>query len=32
VNTTETVAYVAYVALLLILLGAGYMEYRRRKG
>ena len=32
VNTTETVAYFAYVALLLILLGAGYMEYRRRKG
>ena len=32
VNTTETVAYVAYGALLLILLGAGYLEYRRRKG
>ncbi len=32
VNTTETVAYVAYVALFLILLGAGYMEYRRREG
>ena len=31
VNTTETVAYVAYGALLLILLGAGYLEYRRRK-
>ncbi len=31
VNTTETVAYVAYFALLLILLGAGYLEYRRRK-
>ena len=31
VNTTETVAYVAYGALLLILLGAGYLEYRRRR-
>ena len=31
VNTTETVAYVAYFALLFILLGAGYLEYRRRK-
>jgi hypothetical protein len=31
VNTTETVAYVAYGALLLILLGAGYLEYRHRR-
>ena len=32
VNTTETFAYLAYVVLLLVLLGAGYMEYKRRKG
>ena len=31
VNTTETVAYVAYGALLLILLGACYLVYRRRR-
>ena len=32
VNTTETFAYLAYGALILVLLGAGYMENRRRKG
>ena len=32
VNTTETFAYLAYGVLILVLLGAGYMEYRRRKG
>ena len=32
VNTTETFAYLAYAVLILVLLGAGYMEYRRRKG
>ena len=31
VNTTETFAYLAYVVLILVLLGAGYMEWRRRK-
>ncbi len=31
VNTTETVAYISYLILFFILLGAGYMEYRRRK-
>ena len=32
VNTTETIAYLAYGVLILLLLGAGYMEYRKRKG
>ena len=31
VNATETVAYVAYVLLLLLVLGGVFMEYRRRK-
>ena len=31
VNTTETFAYSAYGILILVLLGAGYMEYRRRQ-
>ena len=31
VNTTETIAYVSYVILILIVLGAAFMEYRRRK-
>ena len=31
VNTTETLAWLAYGVLLLLLLGTGYMEYRRRK-
>ena len=31
VNTTETIAYVSYVILMLVILGAVYMEYRRRK-
>ena len=32
VNTTETIAYLAYGVLILLLLGAGYMEYRKKKG
>ena len=31
VNTTETMAYISYVILLLVVLGAAFMEYRRRK-
>ena len=31
VNTTETIAYVSYVILILLVLGAAFMEYRRRK-
>ena len=31
VNTTETFAYAAYGVLILVLLGAGFMEYRRRQ-
>ena len=31
VKTTETIAYVSYVILILVILGAAYMEYRRRK-
>jgi hypothetical protein len=31
VNTTETIAYISYVILLLVVLGAVGMEYRRRK-
>jgi len=31
VNTTETFAYLAYGVLILVVLGAGYMEWRRRK-
>ena len=31
VSTTETFAYLAYVVLILVLLGAGVMEWRRRK-
>ena len=32
VNTTETFAYLAYGVLMLVVLGAGYMEWRRKKG
>ena len=31
VNTTETIAYVSYVILLLVILGAVFMEWKRRK-
>ena len=31
VNTTETFAYLAYGVLILVLLGAGYMEWRKRR-
>ena len=31
VDVTETIAYVSYVVLILVLLGAVFMEYRRRK-
>ena len=31
VNTTETFAYLAYGVLILVVLGAGYMEWRMRK-
>jgi hypothetical protein len=31
VNTTETIAYVSYVILILVVLGAAYMEWKRRK-
>ena len=31
VDTTETFAYLAYGVLILVVLGAGFMEYRRRK-
>ena len=30
VNTTETIAYISYVILLLVVAGAVFMEYRRR--
>ena len=32
VNTTETFAYLAYGVLILVVLGAVFLEYRRRKG
>ena len=32
VNTTETIAYVSYVILILVIIGAGFIKYRRRKG
>ena len=32
VDTTETIAYTAYGILILVVLGAAFMEYRRRKG
>ena len=31
VNTTETIAYISYLILFLVVIGAGYLEYRRRK-
>ena len=31
VDTTETIAYLAYAVLLLVLLGSLFMEYRRRQ-
>ena len=31
VNTTETIAYVSYVILILVVLGAAYLEWKRRK-
>ena len=31
VNTTETIAYISYVILLLVVAGAVFMEYRRRQ-
>ena len=31
VNTTETIAYISYVILLLVVLGAAWLEYRRRR-
>ncbi|MBO6032218.1 MAG: YfhO family protein [Prevotella sp.] len=31
VNTTEAIAYVSYIILILVILGAAFMEYRRRK-
>jgi hypothetical protein len=31
VNTTETIAYVSYVILILVILGAAFMEWKRRK-
>ncbi|MBQ8949417.1 MAG: YfhO family protein, partial [Prevotella sp.] len=31
VNTTETIAYISYVILLLVLMGAGFMVWRRRR-
>ena len=31
VNTTETIAYISYLTLFLVVIGAGYLEYRRRK-
>ena len=31
VNTTETIAYISYVILLLVVAGAAFMEYRRRQ-
>ena len=31
VNTTETIAYVSYIILILVLLGAAFMEWKRRK-
>ena len=32
VNTTETIAYISYVILFLVVVGAVFMEYRKRKG
>lgn len=32
ISTTETVAYIAMAILILAVLGAGYMKFRRRKG
>ena len=31
VNTTETIAYVSYIILILVVLGAAFIEYRRRQ-
>ena len=31
VNTTETIAYISYLILFLVIIGALFMEYRRRK-
>jgi hypothetical protein len=31
VNTTETIAYVSYLILFLVVIGTVYLEYRRRK-
>jgi cytochrome bd-type quinol oxidase subunit 2 len=31
VNMTETIAYIAYVLLFLLVAGGVFMEYRRRK-
>jgi uncharacterized membrane protein YfhO len=31
VSTTETIAYISYVILFLVIIGALFMEYRRRK-
>ena len=31
VNTTEAIAYVSYIILILVVLGAAFMEYRRRQ-
>ena len=31
VNTTETIAYISYIILLLVVLGVAWMEYRRRR-
>ena len=31
VNTTETIAYVSYIILILVVLGAAFMEWKRRK-
>ena len=31
VDTTESIAYIAYGILILVILGALYMEYRRRR-
>ena len=32
VNTTETIAYISYLILFLVIIGAFFMEYRRRNG
>jgi hypothetical protein len=31
VNTTETIAYVSYIILIMVVLCAAFMEYRRRQ-